>query len=719
MVLVVLLLPAVLIALFMVFSSAKLTTSKMEVQNAADAAAFSVSTLEARDLNFMAYTNRAMIANDVGIAQMVALTSWAVSLVSVPGQLDVINRNACPRAGAVGGAICSAIFTGLSTYYRTIGNVYLRGMQVLNPLVVRGLNGINHLVYSNAQKIYHGATVYLVANSLLGGGLQGLNPTGGAGVVLDAIDKNAPGARLSPWGSVALAAHVVYYAGDFFPGLLDRVDQTPFLKTYDPSSDDDADGFKTWAAIQRDSRDMFTESRGVQRKDIPALGSGGSLGGSSTYQPTGRNEATCSSLLARVGAPPICPGFRDEFTLPLPPPLDLTIGFSAGGDFGLEIAFGGNELRWNGSSQNGDSFGHQAIDRSSAFISIIVGFDFTLPPLPPIPGIDVYDAACQAIAAAVGGPAISGFTEGRQCTIGTGFDERFTLAFGFAQLQANDVPLELRSSVFTEDIDDGEFDSSGPGWGDRPDDPSRPGTQVGALPFFGLADNLPLYDQSNPVDPSRRGVTRPDLNADFQRAGPGRYDLRVGGPPNAPRSNRRGLYDGLPGYTDTASPVTPPDDGEAPLLGFQAPNFLVGVVKTVNGEHQSFGGRAADTFGTLDPSVPPVLDPGSYPASTGPVELVDRSAASADEPEAANNVVAAIARSQVYFKRPTDLDFFSRPDGNEEYGTAFNPYWQARLVETTELDRAVSLLFQQRVFWDEQIEAIRNNTLDIYEAIIP
>ena len=63
-------------------------------------------------------------------------------------------------------------------------------------------------------------------------------------------------------------------------------------------------------------------------------------------------------------------------------------------------------------------------------------------------------------------------------------------------------------------------------------------------------------------------------------------------------------------------------------------------------------------------------------------------------------------------RRPTD-------GRGEEYGTAFNPFWQARLVETTELDRAVSLLFQQRVLWDQQVESIRNNTLQIYEALVP
>ena len=43
-----------------------------------------------------------------------------------------------------------------------------------------------------------------------------------------------------------------------------------------------------------------------------------------------------------------------------------------------------------------------------------------------------------------------------------------------------------------------------------------------------------------------------------------------------------------------------------------------------------------------------------------------------------------------------DLSYFSRADGAEEYGSAFNPYWQARLVQTTNADRVLSIAIQQK-----------------------
>ena len=65
------------IGMSFLYKAGKLTSDKMALQNAADAAAYSVSVVEARDLNFASYMNRAIIANEVAIGQMVGLASWA------------------------------------------------------------------------------------------------------------------------------------------------------------------------------------------------------------------------------------------------------------------------------------------------------------------------------------------------------------------------------------------------------------------------------------------------------------------------------------------------------------------------------------------------------------------------------------------------------------------------------------------------------------------
>ncbi|MBF0265295.1 MAG: hypothetical protein HQL46_08480, partial [Gammaproteobacteria bacterium] len=63
--------------------------------------------------------------------------------------------------------------------------------------------------------------------------------------------------------------------------------------------------------------------------------------------------------------------------------------------------------------------------------------------------------------------------------------------------------------------------------------------------------------------------------------------------------------------------------------------------------------------------------------------------------------LAAIAKSEVYFSRPTDplATHFNRIDGRTEYGSTFNPFWQARLVETQIPEKVIALLFQQKQIW--------------------
>lgn len=59
-----------------VYNTGHVANEKTRLQNTTDAAAHSVAMLQSRDLNFQAYMNRAMIANQVAIAQAVSLVSW-------------------------------------------------------------------------------------------------------------------------------------------------------------------------------------------------------------------------------------------------------------------------------------------------------------------------------------------------------------------------------------------------------------------------------------------------------------------------------------------------------------------------------------------------------------------------------------------------------------------------------------------------------------------
>jgi hypothetical protein len=64
-------------SLFFLFNTGQVAHEKSHLVNTADAVAYSAGVLQARALNFDAYTNRALIANEVLVAQMVSLSSWS------------------------------------------------------------------------------------------------------------------------------------------------------------------------------------------------------------------------------------------------------------------------------------------------------------------------------------------------------------------------------------------------------------------------------------------------------------------------------------------------------------------------------------------------------------------------------------------------------------------------------------------------------------------
>ena len=71
------LLAAVSLSVLMIWDSGQIIRAKSGAQRAADATAYSVAVLGARQKNFTAYINRAIIANEVSIGQFASLATWA------------------------------------------------------------------------------------------------------------------------------------------------------------------------------------------------------------------------------------------------------------------------------------------------------------------------------------------------------------------------------------------------------------------------------------------------------------------------------------------------------------------------------------------------------------------------------------------------------------------------------------------------------------------
>lgn len=77
-----------LVAMLLVYNHGILTRDRVQLENAADAAVYSQAKLFARNQNFIAYTNRAMIANELSVGQMVAMLSWSKRYKTIPSWVD-------------------------------------------------------------------------------------------------------------------------------------------------------------------------------------------------------------------------------------------------------------------------------------------------------------------------------------------------------------------------------------------------------------------------------------------------------------------------------------------------------------------------------------------------------------------------------------------------------------------------------------------------------
>ncbi|MCP3671728.1 MAG: hypothetical protein GY814_15120 [Gammaproteobacteria bacterium] len=222
-----------------------LTSEKMELQNAADATAYSVSTIEARDLNFTAYTNRAMVANEVALGQMVGMASWAKMTNSTPAFLDLYFSPIYPVP--VLGLSIQGIIKGL----KTVTTIIEPGVNAFTTTVSTPLNYINQ-AYSVAQRGMHmGSLVFSLST------------------MAEMINGNAEDAQLSMFGILTVLRHYQTYFSDF------NFEGDPFISSFrshkgwdlipqlgdGPEEDAQKEGMSRFAAMVNEARDPFSKNR--------------------------------------------------------------------------------------------------------------------------------------------------------------------------------------------------------------------------------------------------------------------------------------------------------------------------------------------------------------------------------------------------------------------------------------------------------------------------
>lgn len=211
------------IAMMMTYSMGQLTNHKTRLQNTADAAAYSAALAQARDYNLSAYLNRAMIANDVSVAQQLALRSWVYAFNETFKEKGLTDKYApAPATGGplnwVQGGPMYPLWQNLEKGARALAG----GLEpLLNTFTPGYIDTVYYLntAYAMAQKVYHYSTALTVAQtigwleatsaglgSLLGGGdLMGeigakLEQALTLGVESNVVKMNDPRASLSTIG---------------------------------------------------------------------------------------------------------------------------------------------------------------------------------------------------------------------------------------------------------------------------------------------------------------------------------------------------------------------------------------------------------------------------------------------------------------------------------------------------------------------------------------
>ncbi len=229
------------VASLSMYKSGKLTSNKMQLQNAADAAAYSMALVEARDMNYAAYMNRAIVANEVAIGQMVGLASWANHFKSFADYMD--SYNLYFLAPATLGA-STAVITPVTTVWRTAGTTAYNVMAKIANFGTIVLHNINKF-YGLSEYGYHTVSIILAV-----------------GTLDEMLDQNGPpGTKISDFGIVSLIAHVATY------GVLPNLPGDQFSTAYSPTATGPYEefaegGYGRLSGLIRDGRDPFTKGRG-------------------------------------------------------------------------------------------------------------------------------------------------------------------------------------------------------------------------------------------------------------------------------------------------------------------------------------------------------------------------------------------------------------------------------------------------------------------------
>jgi hypothetical protein len=202
-----------------VLTTGQLVNDKIRLTNAADAAAYSAALWQARSLNYQAYLNRAIVANEVAIAQLVSLRSWSRFVDTTTTNAIAVAQFIPPLAAPL-----RALASGWNRVDATIASV--------TPLLETGLSQWNNNVLATAQAVAHAQA-----------------PLAAASLVEQVVQANEPRAQISR-----------------ATNLLQAGNGNAWLNQFTTRFQRGGGDTRRLATLLMNSRDGFTRSR---RADLP------------------------------------------------------------------------------------------------------------------------------------------------------------------------------------------------------------------------------------------------------------------------------------------------------------------------------------------------------------------------------------------------------------------------------------------------------------------
>lgn len=251
----------ILLVMVSMYTMGQQSLAKIKLQNTADAAAYSAVLAEARDYNFSAYTTRAVIANQVAVAQVVGLTSWARGVdKSYNGPASWLPKT----LASLGGPVAKVTWKAPATVMEKGSSALKSGMNSAGPVAAKALELLIQ-VLSKAQMFYHYGTALTVAQTIglspktVLDKLAGIDTSDSAvgdllefNATYNIVKLNDSDAGLSTPGVAAALIHLVQWYG--------------FTEKKDPNTSKDGDGEKSdrMAQVTVDSLDGFSRDRSTK-----------------------------------------------------------------------------------------------------------------------------------------------------------------------------------------------------------------------------------------------------------------------------------------------------------------------------------------------------------------------------------------------------------------------------------------------------------------------